>query len=298
MKILITGGSGLLGTVLNLKLSEENEILTQFNRNSGNCKNFKNAQGDLCDFKFIDLLFDEFKPDAVVHTAGITRPEVSDEMPYNEVYKINAGVTKYIAQHCERINALMIFTSTDLVYDGSGSGLINEGGEINPLSNYALSKYDAENEIKNVFDNYIVLRLSLLFGFGYPYTKCNFQMMYNKFLKSEKVNLFYDQYRTPLSLLNAAEIILFLCKSDIKSVTMNCGGLERVSRAGLGERLCDIAGFDRELINRISLFELKNIKPVKDVSLSTDFIRLAGAKIYTLDESIKRELEFNKNNTF
>jgi NAD dependent epimerase/dehydratase family enzyme len=41
MRILITGGGGLLGQYLNTELSADNEILTLYHQNAGNSKNTK-----------------------------------------------------------------------------------------------------------------------------------------------------------------------------------------------------------------------------------------------------------------
>lgn len=293
MKILISGGSGLLGTILNNILSEDNDILTLYNRHKGNCVRFRNAKCELTDFELLKEIFENFKPDIVVHLAGITSPEISDSMLYAEVQKINAEATKFISELCEKNSSRLIFASTDLVYDSNGNGMLHEYAKINPLSNYALTKYEAENGIKKISDNYIILRLSLQMGFGFPYVNCFFQNMYNKFRNHEKVNLFFDQYRTPISAIHTAEIISFFCNNDIKKLTVNCGGAERISRVGLGELLCDIAGFDKNLINPISLSDVKSVKPVKDVSLSSDLLKSFGLKIPTPEESIIRILSYN-----
>lgn len=293
MKILISGGSGLLGTILNNILSEDNDILTLYNRHKGNCVRFRNAKCELTDFELLKEIFENFKPDIVVHLAGITSPEISDSMLYAEVQKINAEATKFISELCEKNSSRLIFASTDLVYDSNGNGMLHEYAKINPLSNYALTKYEAENGIKKISDNYIILRLSLQMGFGFPYVNCFFQNMYNKFRNHEKVNLFFDQYRTPISAIHTAEIISFFCNNDIKNLTVNCGGAERISRVGLGELLCDIAGFDKNLINPISLSDVKSVKPVKDVSLSSDLLKSFGLKIPTPEESIIRILSYN-----
>ena len=47
MKILITGGSGLLGQYLNVILSQNHNILTLYHSNVGNCENFNSTKIDL-----------------------------------------------------------------------------------------------------------------------------------------------------------------------------------------------------------------------------------------------------------
>ncbi len=51
MKVLITGGSGLLGQYLNIELSKEYEILTLYNQHPGNCGEFNSFKIDITDFE-------------------------------------------------------------------------------------------------------------------------------------------------------------------------------------------------------------------------------------------------------
>lgn len=286
MKILITGGSGLLGQYLNIVLSKHNDILSLYNSNKGNCGNYDSRKIDILDFTELNYIFETYNPDAVIHTAGFTRPEACNEENKNEVYKTNVKATKVISGLCDKYFAKLIYTSTDLVYDGESGGMIKENGKLNPLTLYADSKLKAEREISETFDNYIILRTSLLIGFGLNHTWNNFHVMYNNFKEGKRPRLFTDQYRTPLSLINAAEIISQLAKSDVKNVILNFGGPKRVSRVELGEMLCEIAGFDKNLIDKIKMSDIPGFPAVADVSLNTDKIQSLGFKQKSLEEAI------------
>ena len=73
MKILITGGSGVLGQYLNCYLSMYNEILTIYHSKEGNCHQFNNAKADITnDNHRMHDLFAMFRPEIVIHAAGIT----------------------------------------------------------------------------------------------------------------------------------------------------------------------------------------------------------------------------------
>ena len=74
MKILITGGSGLLGQYLNLYLSKEHNILTLYHSNVGNCKDYNFLKVDICDYNAVLNTFSNFRPDIVIHTAAISHP--------------------------------------------------------------------------------------------------------------------------------------------------------------------------------------------------------------------------------
>jgi dTDP-4-dehydrorhamnose reductase len=102
MKVLITGGSGMLGQFLNLELSKHFEILTQYKSNPGNCTKFNSTQLDLTDEMNLEKVFKDFMPDVVVHTAAVSNSERADVLSPNNVYKLNVNVTKIIADLCAK----------------------------------------------------------------------------------------------------------------------------------------------------------------------------------------------------
>jgi dTDP-4-dehydrorhamnose reductase len=286
MKILITGGSGLLGQYLNIFLSKDNDILTLYKNNVGNCKDYSSAKLDITDFKGMSEIFESLKPDAVVHCAGFTRPEACSDENKEEVILTNVKSTKHIAELCMKYNSKLFFTSTDLVYDGDSGGMMKENSKLNPITIYAETKLEAEKQIKNTFDNFVILRTSLLIGLGLNHSQTNFHMMYNNFKEGKIARLFIDQYRTPFSLINASEVISSIAKSDLKNLILNFGGKDRVSRVELGELLCDIAKLDKSLIEKIKMSDISGFPIVKDVSLNTEKMHSLGFRIKSLDEAI------------
>lgn len=291
LKIIITGGSGLLGQYLNRKLSESNTILTLYNSNKGNCVDYNSLKIDLTDQKKLRSLVSEFNPDVIIHTAAVSRPEICDTLPENEVIDININSTKTIAELCHSNNAKLIFTSTDLIYNGERVKPAVEEEESAPVSFYAETKVRSENEIREVFDNYVILRTSLLYGLGFNHSVNNFHMMFHNFRNGKPVKLFYDQFRTPLELNDAAELISKLLNRDIKEITLNFGGLQRVSRYELGEILCDIAGFEKSLIIRTSMNDIPGLNKVKDVSMNTGKLNSLGIKQKSIEESLRYILD-------
>jgi dTDP-4-dehydrorhamnose reductase len=286
MKILITGGSGLLGEFLSKRLLENHELLSGYNSNNIKNNISNSIKLDIGNPDDLTNVFNNFKPEVVIHTAAYSRPEICDIVPREEVIKINVSTTEKIAELCHSNNCRLIFTSTDLVYDGTQGQMLKEDAKLNPLSLYAESKLEAEQKIINVFDNYIILRTSLLYGIGSSESVNNFHKMYINFTKGKPVKLFFDQFRTPLSLIDAAELISGMIDKNIKGVTLNFGGKERVSRVELGEMLCKIGGFDKSLIERISMNDVPGLHKVADVSLNTDKLKSYSLNQKSIKESI------------
>lgn len=291
MRILVTGASGLLGRYVAEKMSESHEVLAVCNTNIIETSGFKTVRTDLTDWRSLKDLFGEFSPDAIVHAAALSRPEICDILTEKEVMSINAEVPSNIAGLASDLGALMLFTSTDLVYDGNAGGMLDESGRIDPKSRYAESKVIAEEKIASKGCKYLILRTSLLYGIGYGETANNFQATLEKFRKGQKANLFNDQFRTPLALHDAADIISKLTELDVPSAILNFGGRERVSRVRLGEILCDAGGFDRGLINSISMNDADTVHKVADVSMKTEKLQSLGLVQRSVEQSVREILE-------
>lgn len=287
MKILITGGSGFLGQYLNIELSMQYEILTLYNETPRNCKLFNSQQVDICDSKKISELFETFKPNIVIHTAAISSPAKASELPPKLVFETNVKSSETIAELCSKNKSKLIYTSTDLVYAGYRGSHLKEDAKLIPISLYAETKLMGEEKIKSIFDDFIILRTALMFGFGLNGTSCFFQEMYFKLKANKKVRVFTDQFRSPISVLEAARIIKKICELDIKNKIINLGGPERLSRYDLALKLCNIAQLDEKLLEKISMYEIKELPHVVDVSMNIDNLKALGIKIKSTDDAIK-----------
>jgi dTDP-4-dehydrorhamnose reductase len=285
-KIIITGGSGLLGQYLNIEAAKENEIITLYNKNIGNCNEYKNIKVDITNLNLMKELFSSFKPDVVIHTAAATNPIPLPDQSPKDVYNLNVNATKNIADLCKQFDTKLIYISTDLVYAGYRGTMLKEEAKLIPVSLYAETKLMGEMKVKETLENYLILRTSLLYGFGLNHSRCHFHNMSDELNKHKFVKLFVDQFRTPLSLQEAAGMITKIAQMDITNEIINLGGTERVSRYKLGEILCSVAGYDKSLLEKISLNDISELPKVEDVSLNTDKIQSLGFKIKTIENSI------------
>jgi dTDP-4-dehydrorhamnose reductase len=288
MKIFITGGSGLLGQYLNIELNKKHELLTQYNLNIGNCSSFNSVKISIIDYEMLNRIFDEFKPDVVVHLASVSNAEKADLLPANLVYEINVNATAKLAQLCSKHNARLIYTSTDLVYAGYRGSNLTEDAKLIPISLYAETKLMSEVKIRQTFDNYVILREALLIGFGLNHSINNFQKMYENLKEGKSVQLFSDQFRTPLALHDSARMICELIENKITGEIMNWGGNSRVSRYEIGEILCEAAAFDKNLLIKTTMAELGLNYQVADVSMNNEKMKSLGINPQSIDDSIKQ----------
>ncbi len=281
----------MLGQYLNVVLSEKHNILTLYHINRGNTVNYTSAKVDLLNNESLIKIIKEFKPDIVLHNAAVSNAAKADVMPKEIVEKINVDATKTIAETCSLINAALIFTSTDLVYDGNGKGVLTENSRLNPISLYAETKLQGERIIQNTFEKFIILRVALLVGFGLNHSKNHFQYMCEQLKQNKKVELFTDQYRSPMEAQEAAKIISALIDLNLYNLILNFGGGERFSRFEIGKLLCKIAGFSEELLVPVSM-EMSSLKyKVRDVSLNIGRLKGLGLSPEPVELSLRRILK-------
>lgn len=290
MKIFITGGSGLLGQYLNIALSKKHEILTQYQSNIGNCRNYNSVKLSITDYQRVAEVISTFKPEAVIHTAAVSNSEKADNIPADIVYEINVNATAKLAELCDSYNSKLLYLSTDLVYAGYRGSMLREDAKLIPISLYAETKLMGEIKIQQTFGNYIILREALLIGFGLNHSRNNFHLMFEKLTKGEPINLFTDQFRTPLSLHDAARMICELLDKNIIGEILNFGGKERLSRYNLGEILCEEGGFDKNLLIKKTMEEAGLKYKVADVSMNTEKLQAYGIESKTCRNSIKEIL--------
>ncbi len=285
MRIFITGGSGLLGQYLNKTLNNNHTILTQYYEHVGNCNQFNSVQLSLIDFNKLENVLSDFKPDVVIHTGAISSAQIAEKYSHSYVYDVNVNATRKIAEICDKLNSKLIYTSTDLVYAGYRGSLLNESSKLIPISFYAESKLMGEVKIQETFDNYIILRMALLIGFGLNHSSCFFQTIYNNLKLNKPIKLFTNQYRSPLELNDAARMINELIEKEVAGEIINFGGNQRLSRFELGEIICEEGGFDKKLLIKTTMEEENYPYIIHDVSLNIDKLISYGIQPENIRES-------------
>jgi dTDP-4-dehydrorhamnose reductase len=295
MKILITGGSGLLGQYLNVSLSQSHDILTIYNSHVGNCSSFNSQKINLRNQYELKKVFNDYKPQVVLHSAAITSTLLDNKYSLADYFKTNVEVTELIAKLSSLYKSKLIYISTDLVYDGNRGSFLTEEAKLNPISPYAESKLIGEEKVKEFSENYNILRLALLIGFGLNHSVSHFQTLYKNLMEHKPVYLFTDQFRTPISLLEASLVIKRIIEIDIPNGVYNLGGNERISRFQIGEMLAEKIEADKSLLVPTSLSDNPIVPNVKDVSMSNDKLTAIGIKINPLEKMIDDIISFYQN---
>ena len=170
--ILITGGSGYLGSVLTEMLLERGFSVTvvdnlQYSQNTlfnlFHNKRLKFVFGDVTNEKFMKDLLTTNKFDYIFPLAAIVGFPVSEQKP-EITWLINYEAIKSIVKH--RGDARIVFPNSNSGYGiTDGKSECTEDSPLNPISTYGKSKSTAEQLIM-LSGNCVCFRLATLFGFS------------------------------------------------------------------------------------------------------------------------------------
>ena len=165
MKVLVTGGSGFIGSNLVDELVEQGFEVCVLDMCKPNYKNDK-AKYYILEITSDDVekIFLQEKPDYVVHLAAQASVSVSVKDPKLDCMS-NIYGTLNIIENCKKYNVKkMLAASTAAIYGAPEYLPVDEDHELNPMSPYGLSKKVMEEYIKMSGLNYVIFRFSNVYG--------------------------------------------------------------------------------------------------------------------------------------
>lgn len=263
-KLLVTGASGLLGT-WTTGLAERNYNVTPTDVIEPAHPNAVKA--DITDAECVHHLFQEAKPELVIHAASETNVDRC-ETERERAWKINVVGTRNIADGCLEIGAKLVCISTDYVFDGEKQ-FYSEDDAPNPIDFYGLTKLEGERQVMRRCRNWAVLRTSVLYG-RHP-TKQDFATwIINKLRQNQEITVVDDHFNTPTLAENLALMALEVAARDLQGI-FHTSGCERISRFEFARKIAEAFNLDSKLIKPIKMSELKAwiAKRPKDSSLNT-----------------------------
>ena len=170
MRVLITGGSGQVGsTVADLLLERGDQVVSLDNFATGrrdnlpNLPNLRQIEGSVADRTLLDRIFDEFKPDTVVHAAASYKDP--DDWANDALVNAVGGANISLACKTHGVGRLIYF-QTALCYGTKPlQHPIRLDHPIDPLnSSYAISKTAGENYIQFSGVDWVTFRLANVIG--------------------------------------------------------------------------------------------------------------------------------------
>jgi dTDP-4-dehydrorhamnose reductase len=145
--ILITGGDGVLGSycVFGTRLSQ--------------------SDLDITDLNAVMKVCGEHKPKVIVHCVALTDLPFCEKNP-EKAYLVNAVGTYHMALGARSVGAKLVYISTSDVFDGTKKDSYTVEDVPNPTTVYGMAKHLGELAVMSVLEDYIIMRISWMFGGG------------------------------------------------------------------------------------------------------------------------------------
>jgi dTDP-4-dehydrorhamnose reductase len=250
-RILVTGASGFLGRYVALTLKDHYAVLGTYHSQAMRLDKCELTRLDLTEAEAVHTTFREFRPDVVVHTAAMADVDACERHP-DAAHRVNVQGTEAIAQAAVTVGARLIYISTDQVYDGV-KRYYDEADMPQPLMVYGWTKLEGEHRAAAICGATVIIRLALMYGWSTS-TRLNFvDWLVQRLRAGQEVPLFVDQYRTPLYVVQASEVIARLIDSPEVRGTFNLGGGERLNRYAFGLTFCEVFDLPKALLKPIEM---------------------------------------------
>lgn len=269
-RILITGGTGLLGNSLINIFRRDYEITSTYVGNYAvkNEKYVSYKKLDIQDNVGYGRLFGEFKPDVVIHTASIGSPDFA-EKNRKITWDINVGGTETIVSLCEEHRAKYVYISSNGIYDGANAPY-GEKDEAKPINYYGEIKLRGETLVNGRRITSAIIRPNILYGWHHPSERSNIVTMAIERLRNGEMFMGYgDVYVMPLYVEQCAEAIKKVVEEKHWG-TFNIAGRDRVSIFELIRTVAEVFKLDEGLVRAVGQDYFEGMVPrPKDTSYKT-----------------------------
>ena len=245
-KIVVTGCQGMLGqaVVSLLSLTSTGHEVVPLTR----------ADLDITDDKRVMKVLGRIKPQVVINCAAYTDVDGAEDEKHVAL-AVNARGVRNIALAAVEHQIFVCHFSTDYIFDGKKKEPYREWEEHWPLNYYGMSKQGGEEMLASIWDGYLLIRTSWLYG---PGGKNFVDTVRGKLEAGEKLKVVDDQFGAPTYVgdLAATAIVLSDLRARGKYHYTNDAG-NGVSWYEVAREIAVIIGRDPELVTPIKTVDIE-----------------------------------------
>lgn len=289
-RLLITGSNGLLGQKLvELLRKQANVDLIATARGVNRLPvtdGYTYASLDITVQEEVNAVFDQFKPEIVIHTAAMTNVDTC-ETDQEGCDLLNVDAVAFIIQACEKHNSYLCHLSTDFIFDGA-DGPYTEEGIANPISYYGESKLKAEQLLLASSIRWSIARTVLVYGIVPDMSRSNIVLWVKKSLEEGKtIQVVTDQFRTPTLAEDLAIGCWLLAKDEVEGI-FNISGSDFLTPYEMAVMTADYYGLDKSLLQKAdsSTFQQTAKRPARTGFVLDKAKKVLGYAPRTFQEGI------------
>jgi dTDP-4-dehydrorhamnose reductase len=239
MRIAITGAAGQLGLALQAALRGAHEIVP-----------LTHGDIELGDPICIDQIA-ATRADLVIHSAAFTNVDGCAREP-DRAYRINGLGTRYVALACRRLDAPLVYISTNEVFDGAAQTPYREYDRTAPINPYGASKAVGEQAVREIVPRHYIARVAWLFGGERNFIRTVLRLASER----NEIAMVADELGSPTYAADAAEAIAALIARPVYG-TYHIVNEGVCSRLELAQAALRLAGRADVALRPIALADFK-----------------------------------------
>jgi dTDP-4-dehydrorhamnose reductase len=281
-RLLITGGTGYLGSVLVRQSAATGHTVaaSYFSREPVDLPGVIWLPLDVRDPLAVEEAIEDLNPEVVIHTAF--------QQSGPDLMTITAEGAGYVARAVATIGARLIHLSSDVIFDGEQKRSYREDDPPAPISDYGQAKARAEALVAAAHPHALIVRTSLIYGFE-PIDRIS-RFALDVAAGNLTHQLFTDEYRCPIYVEDLAAALLELADLSFHGV-LNVAGADRVSRYELGTLIARAWGVDPSGIPAGLSSTASSLRPrncTLDISKAKTLLRTPLRGIHTVLRDLGR----------
>ncbi len=247
MKVLITGANGMVAKAAIKHCGSIGDEVAALTR----------QELDIGDAAAVNDTIASIRPDAVINCAAYTNVDGA-ESDTDAAFRANAEGVRNLAAACKSTDARFVTISTDYVFDGANIGFYTQRDTPAPQGVYGRSKLDGERLAAAEYARTIIVRTGWIYGSG----GTNFLSVMDQLLAEGKpVKAIFDAYGTPTFAGDLAVRLRELAELDLPAIFHVTNSGPGTSYYGFAEKVCEIGGFDKSLLEQVSNSALQRPAP-------------------------------------
>lgn len=305
MRVLVSGGAGFIGSnIADLLLEKGHQVAVLDNLSTGRQHNVAKEitfyQMDLNDN--LDPVFENFKPDAVIHQAAHASVSVSVREPaFDATQNVMGSINLLEAMRRHGCNKI-VYASSGATYGEPKSLPLVEDQAMEPISPYGVSKYVVEHYMRCYAHEHgfrcVALRYANVYGPRQdPFGEAGVVAIFtNKLLQGERPMIFGDggctrDYVYVGDVAAANVMSLEALAKDLQGpypVVMNVSVNQQTSVNELYDQLCKAGNFELK-----ALYGPPRAGDVRDARLENAIIKatLGWEPKVNLEEGLRRTVD-------
>lgn len=196
MNILITGGSGVIGSKLVKSLCGDNEVSFTFLSHPFFMEGCTRYKLDISERRSTVDLITRIKPEITIHTSALTNVDLC-ETNRKLANAINIEGTRNVVDACRKVNSKIVYISTSNVFDGEKK-IFLENDRPNPVNYYGFTKLMGEKISASSHLPFLILRTDQPYSWVEKWQKKSFiETVLEQFETINKIQIFKDWYNNP-----------------------------------------------------------------------------------------------------